>query len=254
MHLLGTLGASSALLVAAPHAAASTTTLNDVQMTSASALIGLSAQEDDSFGSGMYLRLGVGANMAQDTDIDDVFVTGASITSTSISYNTGIDLSVGLGIPLMDKLSLEVMTGLAYNSIDTISGNFQVGVTPGTFTDASGELVQVPLMANVRYDFELGDSMTLGVFGGAGFQYSELSVNSITSTTAFGSAVDDFGNGDDFTFRYQLGVNMAWDLSSSSSLGFYIRYSNTTGADFGGDVSTGGLGNGSFGASFSFTF
>ena len=255
MNFISTFGAASALgLVGTLAAAETNSTLTNTQMTSATALIGLGAQDDASADSGMYLLLGVGANMAQDTDVDDVFVTGGSVTSTSISYNVGLDLNVGLGIPIMDQLSVEVMTGLAYNTIDTVSGNFDVLGITGSFTAADGELIQVPIMANLRYDFDLGDSMTLGLFGGAGFQYSDLNISSLTGTTAFGSFSDDFGSGDDFNFRYQFGLNLAWDISNNSSLGIYVRYSGTTGADFGDDFSTGGLGNGSIGASFSLEF
>ena len=262
MHLLGSLSAASALLACGTHLTANTTTnLNDLQMTGASALIGIAAQDDGS--SGMHLRLGVGANMAQDTDIDDVSFGGISsidsLTGASISYDIGFDINIGLGIPLMDKLSVEVMTGLAYNSIDTITGTTTFGAATGTLSDASGDLIQIPIMANLRYDFELGETMSLGLFGGAGFQYSKLTLDSVTTVYPGGGGpgtitVNDFEDGTDFNFRYQLGVDLAWALTSDTTLGVYLSYSGTTGADFEDDISTGSLANIGIGARFSIAF
>jgi hypothetical protein len=186
---------------------------------SVSVLMGLGSQEGDATSdeteapkaaksSGvaypMYIRFGVGANFMADSDVKG--------TSGSVSWKTGVDLNLGFGFMLLKGLAAEFEVGMQYNEVDKVKGS-------GISVNGDGHLYQLPLMGNVRYEFRFGENLSLGILGGAGIQYSNVGGAGSESETAW-------------TFRYQAGIDLAWSLSSTSSLGIYARYSGTPSVTF----------------------
>ena len=127
------------------------------------------------------------------------------LRDAEISFNAGTDFGVGIGIPLNTNLSLEIMTGLNYNSIDSMSGTFYDGGGSSDFVSGSGHTWQVPAMCNLLWRFDVTDTFNIGIHGGVGFQYSYLYVHSV-----YGGAVGpwnyDFWGGNT-SFRYQGGLD-----------------------------------------------
>lgn len=104
-------------------------------------------------------------NIAMDADVKDIsfafspFDT-ASITNTSISFDAGFVFDIGIGIPLDDSWSIEIMTGVATNSIEKISGVETYSDVFGpyfqqSFSGGGGDLYQIPIVVNARYEFKL---------------------------------------------------------------------------------------------------
>ena len=220
-------------------AQATTGPVIDPSFNSASVLIGLGPQDEKASDTDtadapvaeatvsdpMYLRFGVGANFMADSDIKD--------TPLSVSWNTGLDLNLAFGIALMQDLSIEFEIGMQYNSAKEVNfPGFGVG-------NVDADLYQVPLMGNLQYDFHLGESLTLGVMGGVGAQYSSLSGDGSTETT--------------WTFRYQVGVDLLYKLSATSSVGAYFRYAGTPSVGF-DDFSFDSFQNFAVGGMFKFEF
>ena len=180
-----------------------------------------------------------------------------NITNQTISFDTGFEFNIALGIPLTEQWSLEVMTGVAMNGVDSFSANVDtpaLGIFGfGTYDD--GDLYQVPLVANIRYDFELNEKVSLGVYAGGGVQYSDLE-GSEGKVIAPGFLPYEVQNvsGNAWAFRYQIGVDLSWDIAANTTLGLNVRYSGTSESDFGDDFKVDSLSNATIGATLSYTF
>jgi opacity protein-like surface antigen len=213
-----------------------------------------STGEYGSDSSDFYLRLGVGANAMPYTAVNDFSSGGVALLGTSVTWNAGLDLNLALGYSVTENFSLEVMVGVQYNTISYVSGTYIQPGFSGFFSYAEGSLTQIPVMANARYDFNVSDNMTIGIFGGAGFQFSSLSMNELQ---ALGFGAVAFFN--PFTesatsFRFQIGADMAWNVSDFTSIGFYGRYAASTSAEFAEGFQASAIENVSFGAMFKFEF
>ena len=231
---------------------ASGTAAAEPDVPAVNVLIGLGSQDDGAAASSddpgatgaeasdaseMYLRVNVGANMITDTEIKGS--SGAELT-----FNAGLDLNVALGIPLAQDFAVEVGVGMQYNGLDSVKAG-------GISQNIDGNLFQIPLFADLVYDFHLTDKLTLGVLAGAGFQY-----NSFTYDQQF---VPGLGNTNketktSWTFRYQAGLNLTWALSSTSSLGAYGRYAWAPGIELPEQAELGTAGIVSIGVVYSFDF
>ncbi len=158
-----------------------------------------------------YLRIGGGVNLLQRADEKD---SGGG----SIKFKAGSDFTIAAGIPFTDNLSLEVMSGFTYNQIESYEG-----ITRSFTFDNNGYLVQVPIVASLEYAIDITDSIHLGLNAGAGLQISHINSSYFTFGTIYGTA---------YSFRYQAGINLTFNLSSSVTLGAYGRWAGTTEANF----------------------
>ena len=207
--------------------------------------------------NGVYLRIGAGMNLAMDADVKDISVAynpvdTFSLSNAKISFDAGFVFDIGIGIPLDDSWSIEIMTGVATNSIEMISGSAVdtfFGPSPTSFSGGGGDLYQIPIVVNARYEFKLNESMNLGLFAGGGLQYSDIEVNQFL----LGSASSDV-----WSFRYQIGFDLTWDIAARTTLGLNVRYSGTTENDFGSfegvDIKVESFQNLAIGATLSYTF
>ena len=234
-------------------AVASGTSASEPDVPAVNVLIGLGSQDGDAAASAddpgatgaetsdaseMYLRVNVGANILTDTGVN-----GAGV---DLSFDAGLDLNIALGIPLAEDFSVEVGVGMQYNGLS----QFTLGDNRRSF-DADGSLFQIPLFADLVYDFHLSDQITLGVLAGAGFQYNSFTFD---SQTIAGAGTFPQETKTSWTFRYQAGLNLTWALSSTSSLGAYGRYAWAPGIELPGDDKLGTLGIISVGVVYSFDF
>ena len=220
---------------------------------------GTIALETDTSGNALknsaYLRIGAGINFAMDADVNDISgrltpTQNFSLTDTKIAFETGFVFDIGVGFLVTEALSIEIMTGVTTNRVEKISGTYtQTGVNPISFSGGDGDLYQVPIVANLRYEFDLSENTNLGLYAGGGFQYADLKV----SDTILGSASNDV-----WSFRYQAGFDLTWDIAPTATLGFNFRYSSTNENDFGTyqgvDIKVDRFQNIAFGATFTVSF
>ena len=213
--------------------------------------------------NGVYLRIGAGVNLAMDGHIKDFSETQGGVfesyTNQVISFDAGFEFNVALGIPLTGQWSIELMTGVAMNGVDSYSENVFVSDARRSFsgfaTYDDGDLYQVPIVANLRHEFDLNEALGLGVYAGVGVQYSNLSVSGgeLVVPGVRPLALED-GSGNAWAFRYQIGVDLAWDIAANTTLGVNLRYSGTSESAFNNDFKVESLSNLAIGATFSLTF
>ena len=138
---------------------------------------------------GFYLGADVGPNFAGN-------LVPNFVTSGSISLNTGIrgDVYAGYAFGLTDHLSLapELEVGALYNSF----GN---GTVNGENTSGGGDVVQVPILANVILNWHFNPR--LSVYGGVGVGAEYFDVSTSDSSTS-GAA----GTEGDVAWQAELGV------------------------------------------------
>ena len=201
----------------------------------ASVLMGLGTQDsvddagsntDESESSDFYLRLGVGVNIMPYTDVEGA----GAVSGDSITWLPGVDLNLALGYSATENIAFELEVGVQNNYVD---------YTSYVFVNGSAYLTQVPVMAKIRYDFNVTEIFTIGIYGGVGFQYSSFQLNGLSDSST--------------SFRFQLGWDMAWNVSNDTSIGFYSRYGASSSNEF-EDLSTESFQNFSFGAMFKFVF
>jgi opacity protein-like surface antigen len=177
------------------------------------------------------------------------------------SYQIGIQLGTR-----SDTFTGVKETGTFVSSIHAVdfTGTHYVADAPAT---VDGELTSFSLMANLWYDFPLGDS-GLKPFIGAGIGIANLTLNydfranaaipqyrfdnlgTITNTTASGTTkitstlttstamvtpTTNFKD-DDAVFAYQFGAGIGYEFDNGVMLAAQYRYFATTDADF-GDIS-----------------
>jgi hypothetical protein len=202
---------------------------------------------------GWYMNFMAGANKVSDIRLKTTFADRANdrsgINGVEITSNWGTSIDLTAGYELLNWLSVEVQTGLAWNSFRGVTGTYTDVVTLDLAGDASGDMYQIPVVANVVFDLPLGNSSEQGVgtlpgplwnshltfFGGAGFQVNSYDFNSESF----------IANGTNVTFRYQLGAALTTQIAYNISFGAFFRFSGSTGMDMGdlsGDI---GFGNAS---------
>jgi len=152
-------------------------------------------------------------------------------TYSSILYTTTATYGVGVGYATGTKtISTGKTTGLG-----PLKGAYSTtplsGTTTGNFT-SNGQAETWSIMANVWYDYNLGNGVTAIVGGGIGAAHVDLEYNAAVPTY-FGGTVryglDDSGWG----FAYQLGVGLGYDLGGGMTLSAEYRYFGTTDVDVG---------------------
>jgi outer membrane protein OmpA-like peptidoglycan-associated protein len=103
---------------------------------------------------------------------------------------------------------------------------------PGANISAGSTVNQVPIMANVYYDFMAGGQIVPYIGAGAGIAFSNLSVNGNTSS-----------NGAQFAYQGMIGVG--WNIDSNFRLNLEGRYFGTTQPNYNFNVGGANV-NGSF--------
>ena len=161
---------------------------------------------------GFYVRTEIGANIMQNLDRKNA--------SDSYTLNAGIDFGASIGYQITEMLGLEVQSGIAWNSFKTWNEG-------GRSNNASGSLVQVPIVANVVVTLPLSkgdyeplfgrDADLMFIFGGGG-NYIDGDMSS--------SGVQQF-NIKDWSFRYQVGTVLQAYLAPKTKFGVYFRFSGT---------------------------
>ena len=159
------------------------------------------AYAGDPAGTGIYLNTDAGVNLTT-----DLTVPGRG----SISTDPGLrwDISMGYACKLTDAFTLsgELETGILYNSLDKATSG-------GGSASVNGELYQVPVMANLIFDWHVNSDWSVYAGAGAGLDYS-------TIHTSVGS--DVLGSESDFGWQAVAGVR--YKLGESSEVGLGDKY------------------------------
>ncbi|RPG14931.1 MAG: hypothetical protein CBB69_010690 [Phycisphaera sp. TMED9] len=221
--------AATALLT--PHAMADT--LDNVrQSISGTIPLETGAGEEN---SGVYLRVNAAANFADDVDIKNIPLnpnTIIGIQNGKISFDTGMNLDIGIGIPLAPSLAIEISSGVAYNSVDSVSGTWISVAGPDSVAGGDGHVYQVPLVAELVFSVYNNNTLQVNLRGGAGLQWTNADINNVYASSV-GPAFDASLSGNAFAFRYQFGIDCLIRIAPNISLGATCAYSGTTNSNFG---------------------
>ena len=240
----------------------------DLLQDDASAVVPL---ETDSNGNakecGLYLRIGAGVNFLMDVKREDRFVDfgGGDVfsrTNVVMKFDPGLEFNIALGIPLAERWSLELMTGISMNRLKKSTADLsqtQGGVTvAGVSIFNDGTLYQVPIVANLRYEFDLTETLGLGLYAGGGMQYSHYEFSDgvfVFADPSRPSVSQPDGSYYTWTLRYQFGIDLSWNVATNTTLGLRVVYSGTGDRDYADPDQAGeAYRNATIGATFSHTF
>ncbi len=152
-------------------------------------------------------------------------------SSSSILYTNTSAYSVGVGTATGTLTILAgSTTGLGpYKGTGTTTP--LSGSATGRFS-SGGEANTWSIMANLWYDYDLGNNVVAIVGGGIGAAHLDLEYNASMATYFSGTAnyrLDDSGWG----FAYQVGAGLGYDLGGGMMLSAQYRYFATTDIDVG---------------------
>jgi OOP family OmpA-OmpF porin len=150
-----------------------------------------------------YAGLSAGGNWLQ----NETVITAFSGT-ISTDFDTGWDLSAQVGYRFENGFRTEIAFDYRKNDVDSIDYG-------GAVTDASGDVSQTSLMANVLYDIHLTDDFSLSLGAGAGLAEANIDIQGLSQTL-----VKDKGDGWGFAWQLIGGVN--WSLSPNTE--FFAEY------------------------------
>ena len=108
-----------------------------------------------------------------------------------------------------DYVGLELETGWIFNEIKSIRG----------FTEPDGWLSQVPLLANVRFEFRNNSGLTPFIGGGAGG-----AVVGINLDNAQAGAVTVDGSAADLVFAWQAFGGLKYEVIENLSVGIIYKF------------------------------
>lgn len=165
--------------------------------------------------TGFYLKGGVGPAIVEDADLKSF--PGVPGTP-KVKFDPGVRFDIGGGYQVNDWFAAEFDTGMAHNSIDSISGA----------SEDEAWVINVPFMANAVFRCPRLSQFVPYVGVGAGFSSTILDVDEITigSTTVFG------GSESDVVFAYQGFVGFRYHLDDRWSIGAEYKYLATDDASW----------------------
>jgi opacity protein-like surface antigen len=172
-----------------------------------------------------YAQADVGGAVASDVDLKAFFGQGLT-PGAQISLDPGARFAIRGGYGLTDWLAAEVETGATINSIDTIS-------TAGV-ADASGSLINVPLLFNVR--LQVPEKNRFAPYAGAGFGFANTILTGddiIIGATRFSGSVSDV------VFAYQAFAGVRFALNERMGLSAEYHYFHTEASNMTADVISG---------------
>lgn len=182
------------------------------------ALLPLTAQAQSKATDGVYVSLGAGFNLLNESD------EKASGRSGTTKYDGGYAGVGAVGYGWGNGLRTELEGAYRNNTIK--SARFA-----GVDTRASGSMSSLSLMANAIYDFNLG---SFSPYIGAGVGLARIGANRTSTANA---QVDDY----DMQLAYQGIAGVAYALTNNWKLDLGYRYFATTNPSFmAGSAASGG--------------
>ena len=173
-------------------------------------LISVRADSSGAGAQGLYVRGGIGPEIAHKTDVKEFFVPRSGI---QVEYDAGLRISAAGGYQFCRYFSAEVESGILYNSIKSIIGPG----SSGTDTDAS--VVNVPLLANAVFHIPLESNFVPYCGFGVG---GSTSVLTIDHARIAGRSLD--GDDSDFVWAAQAFAGFRYEFNDRMGVGFGYKF------------------------------
>lgn len=158
--------------------------------------------------------------------LDESFHDGS--LSADVSFKTGWGITVPIGYDFGNGLSVAFSAG--YYQADVDSVDIHSGAHRGSFS-ASGEVEQVPLMANAAYTMKLVEKLDWYVGAGLGTVYSKNRLDN-----AGGAHIGFEDSSWDFGFQAFTGLRYHTCPHSTINLGYRFLHANHSGDDHNGNA------------------
>jgi outer membrane protein OmpA-like peptidoglycan-associated protein len=168
--------------------------------------------------SGLYVGAGVGANFAQETDVELSRGMGATAASRdgTIDWKPGFVGLLSVGYGYGNGLRAELEASFRTNDVDGVSG---VGL--GAPVRELGLATTYGLMLNAFYDISLGAGAPIIPYVGVGAGYQWTDYNGVRGAGTNGTVVID---GTDGRFAYQAIVGGAFPVAEFPGLAVTAEY------------------------------
>lgn len=167
---------------------------------------------------GFYATADLGIAWTPDVELKEYF--GPVAPGTELKFDPGVRFGAAGGYRFCDWFSAEIQTGVMSSSIRSISGA----------DDVDAVFSNIPLLANVRFEFPSKCPITPYIGVGAGLSISAISIDEIDLD---GTEVE--GSDATAVFACQGFAGLRYDLNDRMSLGLEYRYFRTTDPSWDGD-------------------
>ena len=173
--------------------------------------------------SNWYATAAIGGNIMLDSDFKDD-------SNATLKYKAGVGSAFGFGYQFNKSWSLEFQTGVNWNGVDELTWSTPVaGVGVANITGGSGDIYQVPVIANATWSIALTDKISLGLSAGLGVQWNNVNIHGVqASAVGFGNLGTAEFSQSSFAFRYQAGIQIAHQVTHNIHMGFGVRFSGTS--------------------------
>lgn len=168
------------------------------------------AQEDT-----LYLSAYLGLNTLQDQD----YTNRAAPVSGDLELDDAPSFGGALGFRLHRSFRVEAEVNYSSNDLDSLNGSTGSG-------PVSGDLEAMTFMLNGYYDFDLDWPVVPYIGAGAGFGLFDASVRD------GGTNITQNSSGDDWSFVYQVGGGLRYNMSDHVSLSGGYRYIGSSDIEF----------------------
>jgi opacity protein-like surface antigen len=154
-------------------------------------------------GSGAYLTLDAGVNLAQDVTI----TSPNGRFSDTVSMDPGFRIGLIAGYNINEWVGVELETGFLYNGVKEING-----VTVRDENDVW--FGSIPVLANVVFRYEKDNKFVPYVGAGAGGAYAMIEGNGIDGDSVF-------------VFAWQLKAGVAYKVSDNMAIDLGYKFFST---------------------------
>jgi len=190
---------------------------------------------------GFVFRTAVGASFQQS-------LSGRSNNGTeylSVAFNPGLRFDLEPAYNVTDWFRVGVETAFIYNSIQRLSVN-DVNTYPGDDTLGNGGLFQVPVLANIRFQFPSEGAWKGYLGGGVGAGWNVLQISAVSTDAPYTSY--------QWNFMYQLTAGFTYTIAPGFDLDIGYKMLSAPNPSFQNSGELGGiLDPGQFKASYNHT-
>lgn len=173
-----------------------------------------------------YLTADIGVNFAMKAEVKD------SDPNANFKFKPGMGMNIGVGYNFTKMFGLEISSGLQWNKVKELNADN----LPATWSlnQDSGDLYQIPFMANFVVNFNVTDKFDIALVGGIGMQWTKFkSQNTLTDTTVPGAYLQGSYDHNSIAFRYNFGLRMNYAITHNVRLGANFLFTGSTAVNIG---------------------
>jgi opacity protein-like surface antigen len=174
---------------------------------------------------GPYVKAEIGPTFTDDVELKEFVGFGGG--GAKIEFDPGMRFAIGGGYAFADWIAIGGETGVSFNYIDNISGNFR-GV-------GDSSVGQVPLLANIIFRIPTKIGLVPFAGAGAGLSFPYFYADDIVFDPDPGVSGDETvvdGSESDTVFAWQVFAGLKYQLDNRMSVGLSYKYLRTESPDW----------------------